>query len=369
MANVFGNLIKLSIFGESHSEAIGVVLDGLPAGLRIDTEEIQAEMERRAPGRSRFSTPRHEGDVPRILSGCFNGKTTGTPLCAIIENTNTRSQDYHRWILRPSHADFAALFRYHGYEDYRGGGHFSGRLTAPLVFAGAVLKPYLAAEGVEIFAHMKTLGTQEDAPFDMVNPDLELYRTIKSRELPVLDEGVIPAFSQQIDAARQEGDSVGGIIECMLTGVAPGLGSPFFESVESRLAAMLFSVPAVKGVEFGAGFGITRLRGSEANDAFCFDDDMEIVTETNRNGGINGGITNGMPVCFSVAVKPTPSIAKPQKTVNMKSEQEEMVSVTGRHDPCILPRAVCVIEAAAAIVAADLILEGKSYAESAPQGD
>ncbi len=364
MANVFGHNIKLSIFGESHSDAIGVVLDGLPAGLCLDMEQIQAEMERRAPGRNRFSTPRKEGDIPRIVSGLFEGKTTGTPLCALIENTNTRSKDYVPELLRPSHADFTALARYHGFADYRGGGHFSGRLTAPLVFAGAVLKPYLAAQGIEIFAHIKSIGKEEDAVFNPVLPEIETYRAIRNRELPVLDESVIPSFSKVIDDARKEGDSVGGVIECLVTGLPAGLGSPFFDSVESRLSAMMFSVPAVKGVEFGAGFDITRLRGSEANDPF-FLESGEIKTKTNHNGGINGGITNSMPVCFSVAVKPTPSIAKPQQTVNVKTGEEASVSIQGRHDPCIVPRAVCVMEAATAIVIADLFLEANIYGSSA----
>lgn len=362
MANIFGNCIKLSIFGESHSNSIGVVLDGLPAGLPLDTDAILTEMARRAPGQNRFSTPRKETDIPKIVSGFFQGKTTGTPLCALIENTNTRSKDYQPELLRPAHADYTAFMRYHGFSDYRGGGHFSGRLTAPLVFAGAVLKPYLATHGIEIFAHIKSLGKAKDSVFDTVLPNIEAYRNIKNRELAVLDESVISTFAEVIDNAREHQDSVGGVIEALITGVPAGLGSPFFESVESRLASMLFSVPAVKGVEFGAGFGITELQGSEANDALYLQNG-EIKTKTNHNGGINGGITNGMPLAFSVAIKPTPSIGKPQKTVNIKTQTEETITICGRHDPCIVPRAVCVIEAAATIVLADLLLEAKTYAE------
>ncbi|MBE7036583.1 MAG: chorismate synthase [Ruminococcaceae bacterium] len=366
MANVFGNCIKLSIFGESHSDAIGVVLDGLPAGLPLDMDAVLAEMARRAPGQNRFSTPRKEADAPKIVSGLFQGKTTGTPLCALIENTNTRSKDYQPELLRPAHADYTAFMRYHGFSDYRGGGHFSGRLTAPLVFAGAVLKPYLAAQGIEIFAHIKSLGKEKDAVFNTISPDIEAYRNIQNRELALLDENLIPSFAKVIDNAKENSDSVGGVIEALITGVPAGLGSPFFESVESRLSAMLFSVPAVKGVEFGTGFGITELFGSQANDAFCLEKG-EIKTKTNHNGGINGGITNGMPLSFSVAVKPTPSIAKPQQTVNIETQTEETIAIHGRHDPCIVPRAVCVIEAAATIVMADLLLEAKTYAEPATE--
>ncbi len=368
MANIFGNCIKLSIFGESHSDAIGVVLDGLPAGLPIDMENIQKEMARRAPGQNRFSTPRKESDIPKIVSGHFQGKTTGTPLCAFIENTNTRSKDYQPELLRPSHADYTAFMRYHGFSDYRGGGHFSGRLTAPLVFAGAILKPYLASQGIEIFAHIKSLGTEKDAVFDAVCPNIEVCRSIQNHELAVLDETIIPSYTKLIDNARENCDSVGGVIEALITNAPAGLGSPFFESVESRLSAMLFSIPAVKGVEFGTGFGITELLGSEANDAFCLEKG-KIKTKTNHNGGINGGITNGMPLVFSVAVKPTPSISKPQKSVNIETQTEETIAIHGRHDPCIVPRAVCVIEAAAAIVMADLLLEAKTYAEPATKRD
>lgn len=364
MANVFGNILKLSLFGESHSDAIGIVIDGLPAGLPVDMDAVQTEMERRAPGRNAFSTPRKEGDAPHIVSGLFNGKTTGTPLCAMIQNTNTRSKDYTPQLLRPSHADFTALCRYHGFSDYRGGGHFSGRLTAPLVFAGAILKSYLASQGIEIFAHIKSLKNHQDVAFDSVNPDKETYRKLKNETLAVLNKEIATKMAETIESAKMVQDSVGGVIEALITGLPAGLGSPFFESVESRLAAMLFSVPAVKGVEFGSGFGITELLGSQANDPFCLKDGT-VKTKTNHNGGINGGITNGMPLCFSVAVKPTPSISKPQETVNTETQKEETMEIHGRHDPCIVPRAVCVIEAAAAIVTADLLLEAKTYAEPA----
>ncbi len=362
MSNTFGHNLRLSIFGESHSEAIGVVLDGLPSGLALDFDEIQKEMARRAPGKDRFSTPRKEADIPRIVSGFFEGRTTGTPLCALIENTNTRSKDYSRGPLRPSHADFTAELRYHGFQDYRGGGHFSGRITAPLVFAGAVMKPYLKELGIEVFAHIKSIGTKSEAAFDSVHPDLGRYRKLKEQPLAVLEEKSLQAFGDEMDAAREAKDSIGGVIECMVYGVPAGLGSPFFDSVESRLSSMLFSVPAVKGVEFGAGFSISAMRGSEANDPFCLENDA-IRTKTNNTGGINGGITNGMPVCFSVAIRPTPSIAQSQGTVNLLTGQEETLEIHGRHDPCIVPRAVSVIEAVATLVTADLILEAKTYAK------
>lgn len=367
MANTFGNCMKLSIFGESHSAAIGMVIDGLPSGLPVDLEEIQKEMDRRAPGRNTLSTPRHEADRPHIVSGLFNGKTTGTPLCAVIENTNTRSGDYEPALLRPSHADFTALCRYHGYADYRGGGHFSGRLTAPLVFAGALVRPWLLAQGIEVFAHIQSIGScAPDEPFNTVQPNTEAYRALRGKTMPVLSADAETAFSAAIEAARAESDSIGGTIELLITGLPTGLGSPFFESVESRLSALLFSVPAVKGVAFGDGFGISQMRGSEANDAFYFENDI-VKTKTNHNGGINGGITNGMPVCLTVAIKPTPSIARPQKTVNIKTGQPETMTIHGRHDPCIVHRAVCVTEACAALVAADLLLEAKTYADTAPQ--
>ncbi len=361
MANTYGNILKLSLFGESHSDAIGIVMDGLPAGLTLDFAEIEAEMARRAPGQNAFSTPRKEADTPRIVSGFFEGKTTGTPLCALIENRNTRSKDYTPELLRPAHADYTALCRYNGFSDYRGGGHFSGRLTAPLVFAGAVLKPYLAEQGIEIFAHIQSIGKAEDDGFNTINPDTDTYRKLKAETLPTVNPDAATKFAEIIENAKADKDSVGGTIEVLVTGLPAGLGSPFFQSVESRLAAFLFSVPAVKGVEFGTGFGLSALRGSEANDAFCLENGA-IRTKTNHNGGINGGITNGMPLSFTAAIKPTPSIAKAQETVNVKTQTEETIEIHGRHDPCIVPRAVPVLEAAAAIVLTDLLLEAKTYA-------
>ncbi len=361
MSSSIGKIFKISVFGESHSDAIGVVIDGIPSGLKLNLDQIAFEMKRRAPGNNVFSTPRKESDLPQIKSGFFEGKTTGTPLCAVIENTNTRSRDYKSDILRPSHADFTAKERYLGFSDYRGGGHFSGRLTAPIVFAGAIAKQYLKTCGVEIFAHIKSVYDVEDSFFDSVNFDKEKAEKLKTMELPVLDNEKIEPIKSAILSAKTDLDSVGGVIECAAIGLKAGIGNPLFESVESRLSQIMFSVPAVKGIEFGAGFEISQMRGSQANDSFYVESGT-IKTKTNNNGGINGGITNGMPLIFRVAIKPTPSIARKQQTVNYKEMSNCELEIEGRHDPCIVQRAVSVIEAACAITLADLYLEGKCYA-------
>lgn len=361
MSNSFGNLLKVTIFGESHGEGIGVVLDGLPAGVKLDMQYISREMKRRAPGTNALSTPRKEADEPLIQSGIFEGRTTGAPLCAIIRNTNTRSSDYDGDILRPSHADYTGKIRYHGFNDYRGGGHFSGRITAPLVFAGAVCRYILEQQGVHLGAHILHMLDVDDAPFDPCAPGSAAMDALRTKPFPTLDDAAGTAMQQRILDAKTQGDSVGGVLECAVTGLPAGLGSPFFDSVESRLSAMLFSIPAVKGVQFGSGFAFADMYGSEANDAFYMDGSA-IRTRTNHNAGINGGITNGMPVVFTVAVKPTPSIAKEQETVNYAQRSDTVMRVHGRHDPCIAHRAVCVIENAAAIVLLDLMLEAKTYA-------
>ena len=361
MADSFGKLFRITLFGESHSAAIGVVIDGVPAGIELDMDKINKEMRRRAPGQDNLSTPRKEADLPNIVSGFFEGKTTGTPLCAIIENTNTRSGDYTPELLRPAHADFTGKVRYSGFNDYRGGGHFSGRLTAPLVFAGAVAKQFLEREGITVMAHLKSIGEVCDESFSPCDIAEDLAEKILSYELPVIDESVAGKMKETILSAKADKDSVGGVVECAVIGARAGLGSPFFESVESRLASMMFSVPAVKGIEFGAGFDITKMRGSKANDSFYLDGD-KIRTKTNNNGGINGGITNSMPIIFRTAIKPTPSIAAEQETVNIDEMAECKMSIHGRHDPCIAHRAVSVIEAAASVVMADLVLEAKTYA-------
>ena len=352
--NTWGERIKISIFGESHGEGIGVVIDGIPAGTELDMEEIEREMQRRAPGRNAMSTARSEADQVRILSGFFQGRTTGTPLAGVIFNTNTRSRDYTPELLRPGHADYTGFVKYGSAHDWRGGGHFSGRITAPLVFAGAVAKQVLLKHGIVIGAHIKTLGTIEDTPFDAVHLTKEDLQKLRDRAFPAQSEESTAAMQAYILEKKQELDSVGGVIECGMVGLPAGLGDPFFGSAESRISSMMFSIPAVKGVAFGEGFHFAAMTGSEANDAF-YAEDGTVKTKTNHNAGINGGITNAMPIVFTVAVKPTPSIAKPQQTVNIKTMENTELSIHGRHDPCIVHRAVPVVEAGAAIAVLDML--------------
>lgn len=352
MSGVWGNKIKLSIFGESHGKAIGIVIDGLKPGIEIDIEYIKNEMKRRAPGDSPLSTPRKETDKFDILSGYFNGRTTGTPLSAIILNNNTRSRDYEKTasLLRPGHADFTGNVRYRGFNDYRGGGHFSGRITAPLVFAGAICKKILEDKGILIGSHIKSIGAIEDGScFDPVSISKESILKLSKSKFPVLDEVRGKDMEESILKVKEEGDSVGGVIETVVVNLPPGIGDPFFDSVESSISHLLFSIPAVKGVEFGEGFNIASMKGSEANDEYYISEESTMKTYTNNNGGVLGGITNGMPVIFKTAIKPTPSIAKAQKTVDIKKKQNTFLKIEGRHDPCIVPRAVPVVEAVAAI--------------------
>ncbi len=354
MSSTFGQHLKLSIFGQSHGEAIGVTIDGFPAGMVIDMARLQAEMARRAPGQSLLTTARKEADAPEFLSGVLNGRTTGQPICIIIRSTNQRSRDYGDGVdlVRPGHADYTGHVRYFGFEDWRGGGSFSGRLTAPVVAAGALCSQWLAAQGVTVAAHIQQLGDVQDASFLDADPSAD-YAYLKQTALPALVPGLSADMEAAILAARSEGDSIGGTIECMVTGLPAGLGAPFFDSVESEISRLMFSVPAVKGVEFGEGFRFAALRGSQANDAFRMEAG-KVVTETNHSGGVNGGITNGMPVIFRCAVRPTPSIAQSQNTVSLKTGENAELSIQGRHDPCILPRAVPVIEAMAAIAILDM---------------
>ena len=358
MSGIWGNKIKISIFGESHGEAIGINIDGLPAGFEIDMDKVFYEMERRAPGRNELSTPRKEKDLPEILSGYFEGKTTGTPLCAIIRNTNTKSKDYSKLkdIMRPGHADYTGHIRYGGFNDYRGGGHFSGRITAPLVFAGAICRQVLENKGILITAHIKSIADIEDKSFLDVDINEELIQGFKGEDLPLIDHTLKESMKNKILAAKEEFDSVGGTVECAVLGIEPGIGNPFFDSVESTLAHLMFSIPAVKGIEFGRGFDITKLKGSEANDSMYFEQE-KVKTKTNNNGGILGGITNGMPIVFNTAIKPTSSILKPQNTVNINTKEDTVLEVNGRHDPCIVQRALPVIEAVTAIGILDLISE------------
>ena len=358
MSSVFGRNLVLSIFGESHGECVGIVLSGLPAGLKLDMENVALDMARRAPGRNGFSTGRQETDEVRIVSGVYKGCTTGAPLCGLIENKGQRSKDYdtEKLMARPSHADYTGSVRYGGFNDPRGGGHFSGRLTAPLVFAGAIARQWLESLGVTAGAHILQIGDVRDEMFDAASIDAEKLREMRDKNFPALDEQAGQKMMEDIAKAKEKGDSVGGIVECALVGAPAGWGSPFFHSVESCVSALLFSIPAVKGVEFGAGFGFARVKGSEANDPFI-NMDGKIRTSTNNNGGINGGITNGMPIIVRCALKPTPSIALPQHTICIEDGQEGEITVSGRHDPCIVPRALPAVEAAIMLAIMDLALE------------
>ena len=350
MSSTYGEKIKISVFGESHGGGIGVVIDGLPAGEAIDFDAVLAQMARRAPGRDKTATPRKESDLPRVLSGMLGDVLTGAPLCAVIENTNTRSQDYGDLLAkpRPGHSDYTAYIKYHGANDIRGGGHFSGRITAPLVFAGAVCRQLLEKQGVRIAAHIQSVGSIHDKQFDPVAVPSALIKRLSASSFALIDESAEEPVRAEIEAARLAQDSVGGTIECAVTGLPAGVGEPMFDGLEGAIAKAVFGVPAVKGIEFGAGFALAAMRGSRANDAFCYQNG-HVVTETNHCGGILGGIANGMPLIFRCAVKPTPSIAQPQKTVDLQTGENTVLTIHGRHDPCIVPRAVPVIEAVTAL--------------------
>lgn len=351
-----GRRIKLSVFGESHGEAIGCVLEGVPAGFGIDMDAILLQMARRAPGKDKTATPRLEKDIPVIKSGILGGVTTGAPICAVIENTNTRSSDYGNLLEcpRPGHSDYTAFVKYNGSNDIRGGGHFSGRLTAPIVFAGALLRQILSARGIEIAAHISSIGEVEDAEFNPVNIDSALISELNHSSFALIDREKEEEMRAVVEKARLDGDSVGGTVECAVVGLPEGLGGPLFDGLEGAIASAVFAVPAVKAVEFGAGFEASKMLGSENNDEFCFDGDR-VVTKTNNCGGILGGISNGMPLIFRAGFKPTPSISKTQNTVNLRTGKDETLVVKGRHDPCIVPRAVSVVEAVAAVVIFDLL--------------
>ena len=353
--NQWGEKLKLSIFGESHGEGIGIVIDGIPSGTELNLDEISFQMRRRAPGRNSMSTARREPDEVKILSGFYNGRTTGTPLCGVIFNTDTRSHDYTPELLRPGHADYTAICKYGKSRDFRGGGHFSGRITAPLVFAGAIAKQVLSAKGIEVGAHIYSIGDVKDAPFDMTRIDKETLKELSRKDFSVIDDSKKAEMTALIEKYKSEKNSVGGIVECAVCGADAGAGSPFFDSVESKISSIVFSVPAVKGIEFGLGFDFAKTDGKSANDGF-YTDGKNVKTYTNNNGGINGGITNGMPIVFRAAVKPTPSIAAKQDTVDIEKMQNTQIEIKGRHDPCIVHRAVPVIESAAAIAVLDMIL-------------
>ena len=353
MSSIYGESLKISLFGQSHSPAVGVTVDGLPAGFPIDMEALLAFLARRAPGKSPLATSRKESDLPEFLGGIVDSRTCGAPLTAIIRNQNTRSGDYDqlRDIPRPAHADYAAHIKYGGCQDVAGGGHFSARLTAPLCVAGGICLQILQQMGITVAAHISSIGAVEDRRFDPVAPELNEVET----DFPVLDKAAGEAMQALILECRAEGNSVGGTVECAVTGVPAGLGDPIFDGIENRLARILFGIPAVKGLEFGSGFEGSRLRGSENNDGFRMEQG-EVRTVTNRHGGILGGITSGMPLLFRIALKPTPSIAKAQQSISLRAGTDTELSIQGRHDPCIVPRAVPCVEAAAAIAILDAIL-------------
>lgn len=353
MSSVYGENLKLSIFGQSHSQAIGMTMDGIPAGLKVDVEALARFLSRRAPGNAPYATARREADVPEFLCGLLDGHTCGAPITAVIANTNTRSGDYDnlRDCPRPGHADYTAQIKYGGCQDTAGGGHFSGRLTAPLCVAGGMCLQWLEARGIRVGAHIASIAGIQDRAFDMADPRLEEIQN----DFPVLDSQAGEEMRRAILEAKSEGDSVGGIIECAVTGLPAGLGEPMFGGVEGKIAGIVYGIPAVKGVEFGAGFAAAVMRGSENNDPFRMAGDT-VRTVTNHSGGILGGITSGMPVIFRAAVKPTPSIAREQQSVSLGKKENQPLVVQGRHDPCIVPRAVPVVEAAAAIAVMDMLL-------------
>lgn len=352
MKNTFGNSITVTLFGESHGEAIGAVIDGIAPGIKIDCEYIKSKLAQRQSG-SDISTPRKEADIPRFLSGIKNGYTEGTPIALIIENTDVKSSAYAdiSETPRPSHADYTAEMKYHGFQDKRGGGHFSGRITAAFVAAGAILSSALEAKGIKIGTHIKSLHDIKDRNFENLIDDIDY---LKKKIIPVLDDDCAENMYKRILDAKRECDSVGGILETAIIGVEAGIGEPWFDTVEGVLSHILFSIPGVKGVEFGDGFATAKMLGSEANDPFGIKNG-KIVTDKNSSGGINGGITNGMPIIIRTAVKPTPSIARVQKTVNIADMTDTEISIKGRHDPAIIHRARAVVDAACAIAIADLL--------------
>lgn len=354
MKNTFGTSLSVTLFGESHGNSIGAVLDGMPAGVAVDTDFLNRQTELRKP-KGKISTKRHEADEVCIVSGVFEGKTTGTPICVVIKNGDTKSKDYEKTknLLRPSHADYTAHIKYNGYEDYRGGGHFSGRITAPLVAVGAIVIDALKQKGIEIGTHIKKIADVSDRDFNNFDED---FKKIQNNPFAVLDSEKAKLMTELIETAAAEGDSIGGILQTAVTGLPTGVGEPWFDTVESVLAHALFSVPAVKGVEFGRGFEFADLKGSEANDEWRINDG-EISTVTNNNGGINGGITNGMPIVINTVIKPTPSIAKEQNTVDIEKNENSKLIINGRHDPCIVHRAAVVVSSVTAIALCDLLLQ------------
>ncbi len=353
MKNTFGNSITLTIFGESHGSSIGAIIDGLAPGLDVDTQYIEKLLSLRRPS-GNISTTRRETDAFSIESGVFQGKTTGTPICIRIPNDDTRSCDYAatRWLARPSHADYTANCKYHGYEDYRGGGHFSGRITAAIVAAGGIILPALNRKGIYIGTHIKRCAGIEDRDFtDNMRAEIE---TLSEKQFAVLDDDAGNKMTDAIALAKSNGNSVGGILETVILGMDAGIGEPMFDTVEGLLAHALYAIPGIKGVEFGAGFAISDMTGSEANDAFFYHNGS-IATKTNHAGGINGGITNGMPILFRCAVRPTPTLSMEQNTIDIKEKTDAVLLSKGRHDPCIVHRARIVVDCITALTVADML--------------
>lgn len=360
MSSTLGKYIEISLFGESHGEGVGVVINGFPPGIEIDMVKVQQEMDRRAPGKTSFSTLRKEEDIPLVYAGILNGRTTGTPIMALVENKNQRSKDYtmQAQTPRPGHADFPAHVRYGGYEDIRGGGHFSGRVTAGLVFAGALCKQWLALHHITIHSHISQIGSAKDRPFNPMGEEKELLQGLVKMNLPLLNGEQAPLMEKEIMTAKGEKDSIGGKVECMLQGVPAGLGSPFFAGVEQVLSGLLFSVPGVKGVAFGDGFEVAAMKGSDYNDLYIAAQ-QGIEPATNHAGGVLGGITTGAPIVFTCAIRPPASIGQLQKTAGYDGRMRE-VAIEGRHDPCIVPRVLPVIEGVAAIALCELLKEKNS---------
>lgn len=363
MSQYYGEKIRLSIFGQSHSKAIGMTLEGIEAGQKIDFEKLNEFLQRRAPGKNDLSTPRKEQDSPVFLCGIKDDVTCGTPITAAIENKDTKSSDYEtlKRIPRPGHADYTAEIKYHGSQDYAGGGSFSGRMTAPYCIAGGILKQFLEKDGITVDARIYSIGTIEDeSDFEgtFLHKGMDgKYETIDKsgvshKDFPVVNDETGEKMKELILSKKAEGDSVGGVVECVINGLPAGIGGPLFEGIESKIASAIFAIPAVKGIEFGRGFDAARISGSENNDAFVIEDG-KVRTKTNNAGGILGGITDGMPLTFRVAFKPTPSISKEQRSVNLETMEETVLSVPGRHDPCIVHRAVPCVEAAAAVAIYD----------------
>lgn len=357
MSSIVCDKIKVSIFGESHGEGIGCVIDGLPAGIKLDMDKIYQDLSRRAPGKDKTATARLEKDIPHILSGVLNQTTTGAPLAMMIENTNAHSGDYENvmTVPRPSHSDYPAFVKYHGYNDSRGGGHFSGRLTAPVVFAGAIAKQILEPKGIQIGAHIKRIGNICDACFDKNQISKSMLEKLSSKTFSTISEEAEEKMRAEIETYRMEQDSIGGEIECAAIGLPVGIGGNMFDTVEGKLAGILFGIPAVKGVQFGLGFDFAKANASKVNDEYEIKEG-KVALLSNYNGGVLGGMTTGAPIVLSVAIKPTPSIGKEQRSVNLQTMENETLAIKGRHDPCIVPRAVPVIEAAVALGILDLML-------------